>query len=158
MTHETQTAEERAKALASARFEAEHPRSSIEAAITALALRPGMRLLDAGCGPGPHLGLFARAVAPGGTVVGLDLDAGELGIATELWADELDRGTIRLDPGDVTQLEFADGAFDLAWASLTLHHVADPVAGLRELARVTRPGGRVAIIDADIGGSFPFLP
>src|SRR5262245_267698 len=134
MSEEMQAADRRAAALASVRFEAEHPRPSVTAAIASLDLRPGMRVLDAGCGRGPPLGRFARAVAPGGTVTGLDLDTGELGIAAELWADELDRGDIRLDAGDVTDLPVADGSFDLAWASMTLHHVADPVAGLRELA------------------------
>ncbi|HKD97163.1 MAG TPA: class I SAM-dependent methyltransferase, partial [Micromonosporaceae bacterium] len=54
--------------------------------------------------------------------------------------------------GDVTDLPFADGSFDLVVSSLSLHHWDEPEAAVPELARVLRPGGRVCIYD------FPFAP
>lgn len=59
---------------------------------------------------------------------------------------------------DVQALPDAAGSFDAAWMSAVLHHVADPARAIRELARVVRPGGVVAIMDADEIGSFPVLP
>jgi SAM-dependent methyltransferase len=150
--------EARDRMLAKTRYEVAHPRPSIVAAVTALPLRPGQRVLDAGCGPGPHLGFFLDAVAPGGSVVGVDLERDRLEVAADLWSEPVAAGALRLEAGDLTRLPFADGAFDLTWSSMVLHHVADPVAALRELARVVAPGGVVAVLDADGGGSFPCLP
>jgi SAM-dependent methyltransferase len=144
--------------LAEARYEVAHPRPSVVAAIGALGVRAGQRTLDAGCGPGAQLGLWLDAVAPGGRVVGLDLEADHVRVAAALWPDHLASGALALETGDVGRLPFAGGAFDLAWASLVLHHVAEPVVALRELARVVAPGGLVAVLDGDGGGSFPCLP
>ena len=132
--------------------------ASNQDAIAALGLRPGMRVLDAGCGPGVHLGLFRNAVSPGGTVTGIDLDSDSVAVATDLWAAEAATGEIRVEAGDVTALPYAAGSFDLAWTSLVLHHVPDPEAALRELIRVVTPGGRIAVHDADVGISFPAAP
>ncbi|MFN8538681.1 MAG: methyltransferase domain-containing protein [Thermomicrobiales bacterium] len=132
-----------------------HPRAGVLAAVAALGLRPGQRVLDVGCGPGAHLGLLAGAVSPGGSVVGIDLDAGRVAFATERWADS---STIAVREGDHGALPFADGSFDVAWASLVLHHAERPLAMLGELRRVVRPGGLVAIVEGDTGGSFPTLP
>jgi SAM-dependent methyltransferase len=151
-------AEKRERILAAARYEISHPRPSVVSAISSLNLRAGQRVLDAGCGPGAQLGLLRDAVAPGGHVVGLDLDAGNVEVATALWPDELASGALRLDSGDVTNLPFDTGTFDACWTSLALHHVAAPATALREIARVTAPGGLVAVLDGDDGLSFPFLP
>lgn len=139
-------------------YEIAHPRQSIAAAVAALGLGPGQRVLDVGCGAGPHLGLFAQAVAPGGGIVGLDLATDRLAVAGELWAGEIAAGTVELRAGDHDALPFVDGEFDVAWSSLTLHHARQPSAMLGELARVVRPGGLVAAFDGDTGGSFPVLP
>src|SRR5262245_21633708 len=144
--------------LAGARYEVTHHRASVVAAIGELGLRAGQRLLDAGCGPGAQLGFLVDAVAPGGRVVGLDLEPDHERAAAALWPDHLASGALALETGDVSCLPFADGAFELAWASLVLHHVAEPVAALRELARVVAPDGLVAVLDGDGGGSFPCLP
>jgi SAM-dependent methyltransferase len=91
-------------------------------------------------------------------VVGLDIDAGRLEVAAGLWREQIDAGAIDLRQGDVNGLPFDSGTFDIAWASNVLHHEDRPVETLRELARVVRPGGWVALLDSDISGSFPFLP
>lgn len=70
-----------------------HPCASTLAAVVALELRPGQRLLDAGCGPGARLGRFAARVAPGRRVVGLDRNADRLALAAEQGD-----GTARLVP------------------------------------------------------------
>ncbi|MEA2512075.1 MAG: hypothetical protein QOJ59_1562 [Thermomicrobiales bacterium] len=144
--------------LAEARYQIAHPRPSVVTAINALGLRPGQRVLDAGCGLGAQLGLLIQAVAPDGCVVGLDIEADRLDVAATLWPDQLASGAIGLGPGDVTRLSFADAAFDVAWTSLVLHHVDEPRAALRELARVVVPGGLVAVLDGDDGCSIPFWP
>jgi SAM-dependent methyltransferase len=141
-----------------ARYELRHPRPSVVAAIAALELRPGMRLIDIGCGPGAHLGLFVEDVAPGGAVVGLDSDAERLVIAAELHPELAAARSVRLEEGDLHDLPFEDDAFDVAWMSSVLHHEEQPLDALAEMARVTRPGGLVAVLDGDTGGSFPCLP
>lgn len=142
--------------LADARYDVDHPAASTTAAIAALELRPGQRVLDAGCGPGPHLGVLIAAVAPGGSVVGLDLEADRLAAAADLWPDHVASGALRLDQGDVRHLPFGP-EFDLLWMSMVLHHVPEPGAALRALGRVVKPGGRIAILDGD-GGAVPSLP
>jgi len=110
-------------------------------------LVPGQRLLDVGCGPGTiSLDLAAR-VAPG-EVVALDREASVL---AEVRALAVERGTttLRTTTGDVYALEFPDDAFDVVHAHQLLQHLSDPVAALRELRRVTRPAGIVAVRDAD---------
>jgi SAM-dependent methyltransferase len=154
----TERDEARARMLTQVRDEAAHPRPSVQAAIAAIEPAAGWRVLDAGCGPGPHLGLLLDAVAPGGTVVGLDLEADRLEVAATHWAEEVAAGRLRLERGNLARLPFPDGAFDLAWVSFALHHVADPGQALRELARVVVPGGLVAVLDGDDGTSFPCLP
>jgi ubiquinone/menaquinone biosynthesis C-methylase UbiE len=148
----------RAETLAQMRHEIAHPRPSVSAALATLTVPEGGRVLDAGCGPGPHLGLFLDAVGPTGSVVGLDQDAAAIEVARELWADAITTDRLRLQPGDLMALPFPDASFDLAWTSLALHHVADPSVALRELRRVVAPGGQVVVLDADASDGFPFLP
>lgn len=144
--------------LNAARYELRHPRADVVAAIAALGLRPGMRLIDIGCGPGAHLGLFADGVIPGGKVVGLDSDSERLAIAVELHPELAAEGSIQFEEGDLHDLPFEDDTFDVAWMSAVLHHEETPLDALAEMARVTRPGGLVAVLDGDTGGSFPCLP
>lgn len=138
--------------------EAADPRPSVVAAIGALGLRPGMRVLDAGCGAGAHLRLLAGAVGPNGSVVGVDLDPEALAVGADLCADLVATGRLRLEPGDLTALPLPTDDRDVAWSASVFHHLPDPAAALTELARVVRPGGLVAVLDGDGGGSFPFLP
>lgn len=139
-------------------YEIAHPRQSVLAALPLLGLRADGRLLDVGCGAGVHLGLFARALGPAGQVVGLDRDAARLDLAAAPWESEIAAGQIALRAGDHDALPATDGAFDCAWAAAVLHHAQDPLTTLREMARAVRPGGTVAVLDADTAGSFPLLP
>jgi SAM-dependent methyltransferase len=109
-------------------------------------LRPGLDLLDVGCGPGTITVDLARRVAPG-RVLGVDVSADPLGEARELAA----RGGVGVTfaVGDVYALDLPDDAVDVAHAHQVLQHLTDPVAALREMARVCRPGGLLAVRDVD---------
>ena len=108
---------------------------------TALDLSPQARVLDVGCGPGIDVGSLA---ASAGRVVGVDLDADLLAAAR---ADAA--GNVVLLRADAAALPFASGSFDAVRSERMLQHVPDPAAVIAELARVTRTGGRVVLIDTD---------
>lgn len=121
-------------------------------------LRPGMSLLDVGCGPGTITADLAARVAPG-TVTAVEVTEDALALArAEITARELTNVTFRVT--DVHALDLPDGAFDAVHAHQVLQHVADPVQALREMRRVCRPGGVVAARDSDYAGFawFPALP
>ncbi|MEV6211049.1 methyltransferase domain-containing protein [Kitasatospora sp. NPDC051914] len=111
-------------------------------------LRPGQRLLDVGCGPGTITADLAERLGPEGRTVAVDTSAEVLARAAA-HAAERGIGTVAFEVADVHRLPYADGAFDVVHAHQVLQHVADPVAALREMRRVTAPGGLVAVRDAD---------
>ena len=112
-------------------------------------LRPGMRLLDVGCGPGSITRGLAERVAPG-QVVGLDLSRETLDLA---WRDAAARGigNLEYEEGSVYALPFPDGSFDVAYAHQVLQHLREREAALTEMLRVVRRGGLVAVRDVDWG-------
>ena len=113
-------------------------------------LRPGLTLLDVGCGPGTITADFAARLAPG-NVVGIDAAAAIVEAARR------DYPGVPFETGDVYDLAFADGTWDIVHAHQVLQHLADPVAALREMRRVARPGGLVAARDADYA-TFTWYP
>lgn len=117
------------------------------AALDALAPQPGQRLLDAGCGVGEVARELGKLVGSDGWVTALDFSADNLAVARE----RHDGSPVWYVVGDVGALDFADGEFDGTRAERVLQHVDDPDLAIRELARVTRPGGRVCVIDTDWG-------
>lgn len=121
-------------------------------------LRPGQRLLDVGCGPGTITVDLAALVAPG-EVVALDREVTMLDEVEQL-AGARGVANVTTTVGDVYTLEFGDGAFDVVHAHQLLQHLSEPVAALREMRRVTRPGGVVAVRDADYAAMtwFPHEP
>ncbi|WDF32970.1 methyltransferase domain-containing protein [Arthrobacter agilis] len=110
-------------------------------------LETGMDLLDVGCGPGSITAGFAGIVAPG-SVLGVDSSADVLAQAADEHADVLN---VEFREGNVYDLDAADESFDVVHAHQVLQHLADPVAALREMRRVVRPGGLVAVREADFG-------
>lgn len=116
------------------------------AAYVADRLVPGADVLDVGCGPGTITVDIARRVAPG-RVVGLDADANVVDAARAA-AAEVGVTNLELVVGDVYAVDRPDDAFDVVHAHQVLQHVADPVAALREMRRVCRPGGVVAARDS----------
>ncbi|HEU5455193.1 MAG TPA: class I SAM-dependent methyltransferase [Nocardioides sp.] len=100
-------------------------------------LRPGQRALDVGCGPGALTVQLAERLGVSG-VVAIDPSTPFVEAARERIPG------VEVHEGSAEDLPFADGAYDLAVAQLVVHFMSDPVAGLGEMARVTRPGGMVA--------------
>jgi SAM-dependent methyltransferase len=93
-------------------------------------------LLDVGCGTGRALPVLRTAAGPGSRVLGVDLTPEMLAVAAT-------RGAVV--GGDALHLPVASGAVDAVLAAGLISHLPDPVAGLAELARVCRPGGRLAL-------------
>jgi SAM-dependent methyltransferase len=119
------------------------------------ALRPGQSLLDVGCGPGTITAELAALISPG-RVTAVEITEDALSLArTEAQA----RGQSNIDflVADVHALDMPDAVFDVTHAHQVLQHVADPVAALREMRRVTRPGGIVAVRDSDYA-AFTWYP
>lgn len=119
-------------------------RRPVEALLDAAGVGPGVRVLDVATGPGYAA---ARAAARGAEATGVDFSAEMVALARELHPG------IEFGEGDAGALPFEDGAFDAVMANFLMPHVADLPAVVRELARVTRPGGRVALTTWDAEGA-----
>jgi ubiquinone/menaquinone biosynthesis C-methylase UbiE len=117
-------------------------------------LRPDARVLDVGCGPGTITADLAGLV-PDGEVTGIEAAEGVLAQARQE-AERRGRDNVRFETGDVYRLGYPDGTFDVVHAHQVMQHLSDPVAALREMRRVCRPGGLVAARDGDYGGIFWF--
>jgi SAM-dependent methyltransferase len=113
-------------------------------------LEPGMDLLDVGCGPGTITLDLAARVAPG-NVVGIDRAGEVVAQAAELGTRSAAEN-VRFATGDVYALEFDDATFDIVHAHQVVQHLQDPVAALREMRRVLRTGGTLAVRDGDYAG------
>ncbi len=113
-------------------------------------LKPGMRLLDCGCGPGVITVGLAQRVAPAETI-GFDLEPEPLATGRDLAAK---RGltTVHFEPGDISQLNFPDESFDAVFSHAVLYHLPDPGSALREIYRVLKPGGIVGLRNSDCRG------
>ncbi|MET7449759.1 methyltransferase domain-containing protein [Streptomyces sp. NBC_01693] len=110
-------------------------------AVGELGLSPGDAVLDAGCGTGRALPALRGAVGPGGTVVGADVTHAML--AAALRAGRESSGTLVL--ADAARLPLRAGVLDAVFAAGLISHLPHPGQGLGELARVVRPGGRLAV-------------
>lgn len=111
-------------------------------------LQEGRSILDVGCGPGTITLDMATRVGSG-EVIGIDVGAEVIAKATAAIPPKLANVSFRR--ASVYELEFDDDQFDIVHAHQVLQHLADPVAALREMRRVCRPGGVVAVRDADYG-------
>ena len=108
-------------------------------------LRPTDLLLDVGCGPGTITADLARRVRH---AVAVDR-SGDAIVAAAV--EGADLANLFFERADVYRLPFTDDTFDVVHAHQVLQHLGDPVSALREMIRVTRPGGVVAVRDADYG-------
>ncbi|MGX9882777.1 methyltransferase domain-containing protein [Streptomyces sp. NPDC002276] len=113
----------------------------------ALDPRAGERALDIGSGTGSTTRELAAAVGDGGSALGVEPNPGLRTIAQER-AAEADNPA-RFTDGDALSLPVPDASVDLVWCERVLQHLAEPDKAVAEMARVLRPGGRVALLDTD---------
>ena len=128
--------------------------AAIQAAMDALDLPPGSSGLDVGCGIGLHTCLLAQRVGAGGRVTGLDHSPAFVYLAGQRAAEAGLGARATFEVGDLTALEYEDGAFDWLWCNDVLWPgpaamgcpTDEPLPVVRNFARVMRPGGRVALV------------
>lgn len=108
--------------------------------VEAAGVQPGDRVVDVGCGTGVVARHASRIVGPRGAVVGVDLNPAMLTVASRLRPD------IAWHEGDAQHLPFDRAGFDAALCQMALMFFEDRRRAIAEMARVTRPGGRVAVV------------
>lgn len=117
-----------------------------EAAVRALRLAPGRRVLDLGCGTGLNLSWVAPPVGPAGLVIGVDLSLPML-LAARAKAQAAGWSNVRLVQSEGSRLRLAPASVDAVLSTYTLTTVPDWPAALHALLAALRPGGRIAILD-----------
>jgi 2-polyprenyl-3-methyl-5-hydroxy-6-metoxy-1,4-benzoquinol methylase len=117
-------------------------------------LRPGMRLLDVGCGPGSITGGLARRVAPGETI---GIDASQSVIETARSLADPASTNLTFEVGSIYEPRFAPESFDAVFAHQVLQHLRRPVDALAQMRNLVNPGGIVGVRDVD-WGSMIFYP
>lgn len=129
--------------------------ASVEAGFFLSYLRPGMSLLDCGCGPGTMTVNLAEVVAPG-EVVGIDIEDKQFEVG-RAYARERGVSNVRFETGNIYDLPFESNTFDAIFAHAVLYHLKTPRKALTELHRILKPGGAIGIRDLDNGGTI-FTP
>lgn len=112
-------------------------------AVRATGLRPGKSVVDVACGSGSLTRMLGAAVGPSGAAIGIDVSAAMLREAVGRAAPS----SVRYERGDALAIPLADRSVDAATIAFGLRNVADYRACLAEMARVTRPGGRVVVLE-----------
>ena len=125
-------------------FEAE-----LRAMVNSLPLAEGRAVLDMACGDGAYSPWLADRVGPTGRVVAVDVSPDYLELAREAAARSPHASIVEFACAPIEALPFDDGTFDLCWCAQSLYSLPDPVAALRHMLRVARPGGFVAVLEGD---------
>jgi SAM-dependent methyltransferase len=116
----------------------------LKVAIASLVLRDGMRVLDAGCGTGDALPWLAEAVGSDGAVLGIELSSAH-SAAARMSIPASCGPSCGVLQADLLKPPLRPASIDLIWSVNTLNHVREPVAALRTLRSIVRPGGRIAL-------------
>lgn len=116
-------------------------------------LKPGLKILDVGCGPGSITVDLAKRV-PDGQVIGVETEAGPLQEA-QRFADAESATNVRFETGDILELKYEDETFDIVHVHQVLQHVGDPVKALMEMRRVVKVGGIVACRESAVATWYP---
>ncbi|KAL5535297.1 hypothetical protein ACEPAF_3391 [Sanghuangporus sanghuang] len=111
-------------------------------------IKPDARILDIGCGPGTITADLA-ALAPQGHIIGIEPEPEVLDKARS-FAAERGLTNIEFNVGNIFALDFPDDTFDVVHVHQVLQHLADPIQALREMRRVTKPGGTVAAREGEV--------
>jgi ubiquinone/menaquinone biosynthesis C-methylase UbiE len=117
----------------------------------------GWKAIDLGCGPSGILDLLADRVGPAGHVVGLDYEPANVALARE-FAAERGLANVEVIQADARRTGFPSASYDLVHARTLLVNMPDPAAAVAEMARLARPGGWVAVLEPDVGGSVCYPP
>lgn len=120
-------------------------------AIEVMGIREGFSVLDAGCGSGEDLVSLANHVGTTGQVVGLDFDADLLAQAQKAVEAAKLTERVTLREGSLLQLPFESNHFDVVHTERVLLHIKEIETAVQELARVTKPGGKVVLVENDYG-------
>lgn len=118
-----------------------------EAAFFLPYIKPGMRLLDCGCGMGALTTSLAEWLAPG-EVIGIDRELSQVE-AARAWAAEKGVQNVRFEIGNLYDIQYPDASFDAVFAFTVLEHLREPRRAMREMRRVLKSGGVVGIYDPD---------
>lgn len=119
-------------------------------------LRPGMSVLDCGCGQGGiTIGLAAKS-CPGETV-GIDRNAADV-VTAENLRDEKESSNLRFATADVYALPFPDASFDAVFSHALMEHLREPLAAVREMKRVLKPGGTLGVRAPQFDGNLTAPP
>jgi ubiquinone/menaquinone biosynthesis C-methylase UbiE len=136
-----------------ARFEARGKHAAFVEMLTeyldAMQIAPSASVLDLGCGTGLVARAIARHASFTGSVAGIDLSPHLVAAATRLADAEGVTARVTFQSGDARKLPFADASFDAVVAHTLISHVSDPLAVLKEAARVLKPGATIAVFDGD---------
>jgi SAM-dependent methyltransferase len=117
----------------------------------------GSSAIDLGCGPRGIIDLLAERVGPGGRVTGLEVNPDNVALARH-FADHHGLTNVEVIEGDARRTGLPSSSFDLVHARTLLINVPDPAAVVAEMARLTRPGGWVAVLEPDGGAALCYPP
>ncbi len=112
-----------------------------------LGLKPGMRIVDVGCGTGDFTRYLSSLIPGKSTIIGVDTRAASLKAAERQTREAKPQGTISYRKGDAYNIPVDEGWADLTCCRTLLMHLTDPLKAVKEMARVTRRGGTVAAVE-----------